>query len=166
MKQKNLLLTICLMLLLIGGGDSGKAYAQDVFNFTSIGFSFDEDGNAYNYAASGIFTFVSKNVFLGGSPQYGRGIDSDEESFGAKFTYGYVLSKNFVLTFDLGAIKTETSKEGSIGYMNLGASAALLPWTGMEELNKERVGLTAGFVYNAGTRQLTGVVAVTTVFGR
>ena len=161
MKMKNILIAICLMLLL-----ATPVMAQDVFNFTSIGFSFDEDGQAYNYAQTGVATFVSKNVFLVGSPQYGRALEGNEESFGLKFTYGYVLSKNFILTFDLGTVKVETPDNGTVGYMNLGASATLLPWTGMEVLNKERVGLTGGVFYNAGTRQMTGVIAVTTVFGR
>jgi hypothetical protein len=167
MKQKNLWLAICLGIMMWLAIPQ-PTMAQDVFNFTSIGFSIDEDGNSYNYAQTGIATFLSDsgNVFLVASPQYGRAIDGDEEGYGLKFTYGYVLSKSFFIMFDAGAMKIETPAEGSIGYMNVGGSATLLPWTGMQVKGKERVGLTAGFAYNAGTRQLTGVIAVTTVFGR
>ncbi len=170
MKPKNVLIAICLIIFCWGliDEDSG-CYAQDVFNFTSVGFSFDEDGQASNHFQTGVAAFLSDsgNVFLVLSPQYGRPIDGDNENgeiYGGKFTYGYVLS-SFVLALDVGVVRIETPL-GSIGYMNIGASGTLFPWTKMEVLLKERIGLTAGFVYNAGTRQMTGVIAVTTVFGR
>jgi hypothetical protein len=160
MKPKNLLIAICLVLMLCPIG-----LAQNVFNFSSAGFSMDMDGNVSNVAQTGVATFITKNAYVVGSAQYSRAINESGEDYGLEGTYGYILSKFFTVTGSLSGIKSETN-EGAIGYAVITGSLTLFPWGNLLDSGTERVGGTLGFAYKPGTRDLTGSLQITTFFGK
>ena len=154
------LIILSLLLLLVS-----PVMAQNVFNFSSVGFNMDMDGNVSNVAQTGVATFITKNAYIVGSAQYGRAINEPIEDYGLEGTYGYILSKFFTVTGSLSGIKTET-EEGAIGYAVISGSVTLFPWGNLLDETGERVGGTLGFAYKPGTRDLTGSLQITTFFGK
>ena len=151
---------ICLMLLL-----ASPVMAGNVWNFTSVGFSVDMDGNVGNAVQTGVATFISTNAYIVASAQYDRDINNPEEGYGLQGTYGYILSKFFTVTGSLSGIKTETP-EGTIGYGLVNATVSLFPWGNLYQDGKEKVGATLGFSYKPATEKLVGYLQVTTFFGK
>ncbi len=163
MKSKNILLTICLMLLL---ATPVMAQNPNVATFASAGMAIDVDGNTTDVECFGVATFVSPRTYLLAEAAGSKtiGIGSGLQDYGVGGSAGYILNNYLTLSGGVWLSKTETG-DAAPWYTKAGGALTFFPKADLLNLDGEKWGLTAGVQYTTGTKQLIFLAMFTTLFG-
>ncbi len=174
MKLKNVLLAICLGILMwgVGGGDSGKAYAQagNVIGIASYGTTIDADGYMNDIGYLGAGTMLSESIGLigqvGGTGTGAVGTTGDKE-YGLGTSIFCLLSNKFIVAG--GIWGTRHDKEGDAPIVNYGTIGGVLSYfplgSGLFQ-EGEKIGLTIGVHYTPGLKQFLYGFGITILGGK
>jgi len=152
MKQKTLLIAICLMLLLV---TPVMAQTPNVGSFMFAGVSVDAKGYGTDVVQSSFLVGLSSRVFLLADGTVDKLLDAGAglKAWGGGGEILYVL--NDWATISGGVWLTRTEKDDELPwYSKVGASFAFYPKFDLLKADGEKWGILLGVAYKPATEQL------------
>ncbi len=167
------LIAICLGILMwgVGGGDSGKAYAQagNVIGIASYGTTIDADGYMSDIGYLGAGTFVSERVFLIGQVAgAGTGLGAtDDKEYGLGTSIGCLVSNKFIVAGGIWGMRDDNEGDTPIvNYATIGGALSYFPLGSGLFQEGEKIGLTLGVHYTPGLKQFLYGFGITILGGK